>query len=48
MSKRTAHKTRSLHRINAHFEHRAMQKLTRVGGFVKPSIRNHINWVTIQ
>ncbi len=32
-----AHRKRSLHGVNEHFEHRAMQKLPRAGGFPTPS-----------
>ncbi len=38
MSRRTAHRKRSLHGVNEYFEHRATQELARAGGFAKPSI----------
>ncbi len=37
ISKHTAHRKLSLHRVNEHFEHRVTQKLARTGGFAKPS-----------
>ncbi|PID33920.1 MAG: hypothetical protein CR955_00115 [Thiotrichales bacterium] len=37
ISRHTAHRKRSLHGVNKHFEHRVTQTLARAGGFAKPS-----------
>ncbi len=41
-----AHRKRSLHRVDEHFEHRATQKLACAGGFANLSIQKSANLCT--